>query len=288
MHSATHSALSRDVGVAMLLLVLAFATVAVLPITVGAFAHRRHWSVRGGPTSWGTAAAQRVGRAPAGVLIVAVGYAVTFGASLVLGVIAKALEDRVDRPAFDWIHPRVHNNSFTRLNEKLTYMGNNPIVQVVAVVAVIVLACAFKRRWWLPVAAIGFAYLAEHYVQKWLADVVDRGHPPTTLGTFPSGGVGRILAVYGAVVALVLILDPLLSRAWRAGLWTGLLTAAVIEAYTRLYLSRHWLTDALFGLPFGGMLLLTNVAALGAFAQLATDPARVSRSTDRAVAAGNR
>lgn len=272
----------------MLVLVVAFAVITALTILTGVVAHQRSWSVRGGPTAWGAAAAHRFGPLLGGVVVLVVGCALAFGASLILGLVAKALENAVDRPAFDWIHARVHDNAFTGLNEKLTYMGNNPVVQVVALVAVILLACAFKRRRWLPVTAIGWAYLAEHYLQKALARVVDRGHPPTSLGTFPSGGVARILAVYGTMVALVLILSPRLSRAWRAGLWTSIVTAALIEAFTRVYLSKHWLTDAMFALPFGALLMLTNVAAISAFAQLATNRRRYTRSSGQPVAASDR
>jgi hypothetical protein len=208
-----------------------------------------------------------LGAAPASVVILLAGSAFAFAVSTLLGFVAKASEGSVDRPVFDWVYPRVHDSLFTRLQEKLTFMGNNPIVQVVGLIAVIVLAAAFRRRWWLPVVAVGAAYFVEHYVQKALGTIVDRGHPPTPLGgTFPSGGVARILSVYGVIVALVLLASPHLSRAWRAGLWTGLATAALIESYTRVYLSRHWLTDAAFGLPFGALLLLSNVTALAALA----------------------
>jgi membrane-associated phospholipid phosphatase len=97
-----------------------------------------------------------------------------------------------------------------------------------------------------------------------LKKVVDRGHPPGGFGTFPSGGTSRVIAVYAAVLILAIMLMPALSRAWRAGLWTGLVTAGVVEAFTRVYLSLHWLTDALFALPFGTVLLLTNTTAITA------------------------
>jgi hypothetical protein len=75
-----------------------------------------------------------------------------------------------------------------------------------------------------------------------------------------------LLGVYAPIVILAIMVIPRLSRAWRAGLWTGLATAGVIEAFTRVYLSKHWFTDALFALPFGTLLLLTNVAAITALA----------------------
>lgn len=249
----------------MALLIAVFAVCLVAPIGIGVAAHLRGWSLWGGPVSWGRTAAARFGRVRAAVLITVAGWACTAVVCLGLGFAAKAMQGAVDEPAFRWIHARVHGGSFTRLNEKLTYMGNNPIIQLVALIAVILLGCAYRRRgWWLPLLSIGVAYLGEKYLQRVLGHVVDRGHPPTTLGTFPSGGVGRILAVYAVIVLLAVALLPELSDAWRAGLWTGLATAAVVEAFTRIYLSKHWLTDAVFGLPFGTLLTLTGVAALAA------------------------
>ncbi len=252
----------------MPLLVVCFVLVVALPVAVGVLAHRRDRSVFGGPQAWGAAAAARFGPLPGAALVLVAGLATTVGVGLGLGFLAKGIESSVDEPTFRWVHARVADNVFTRGQEKLTMMGNNPIIQLVFLVAGIVLACAFRRRWWLPVIALGVAYVGEKYAQKVLAKIVDRGHPPTTLGTYPSGGVGRILADYGTIIVLVLLLHTGLSRAWRAGLWTGLVTAACVESFSRLYLSKHWLTDALFGLPFGVLLLLTNVATVAALAQL--------------------
>lgn len=254
------------------LFVLAFA----VPIAIGMLAHSRGWSLAGGPVQWGAAAAHRFGRVGGTLLVLVVGYAITVAVGLGLGFLAKNLQSSVDVPVFHWVHSRVSGGSeFTTANAKLTYLGNNPITQLAAFVSAIVLGFAYRRRWWLPVGALALALLGEKYAQKFLGHVVDRGHPPTTLGTYPSGGVGRVLAIYGTVVILVLLLQPQLSRAWRAGLWTGVATAAVVEAYTRVYLSKHWFTDAAFGLVFGALLLLTTAAAVRAAAGR-TEPAGTS------------
>lgn len=252
----------------MTVLVLCFVLAVAIPVAVGGLAHRCHWSLAGGPAAWGAAAARRFGRAGGTLCVLAAGWAVTVAVGSALGFAAKRLQSAVDEPIFRWVHPRVPGSSeFTTVNAKLTLLGNLPTVQLVVLIAGIVLAFAYRRRWWLPVGSLLVALFAEKYLQKLLAKVADRGHPPTTLGTYPSGGVGRILAVYGVVLILVMLLQPTLSRAWRAGLWTGVATAAVVEAYTRVYLSKHWFTDALFGLVFGMLLLVTHVAAVSAAAR---------------------
>ncbi len=246
----------------VLMAVLLLSTAAT--IALGTAAHRRRWSLAGGPAAWGRGAAQRFGNVPAAIAIALTGWVLVALVGLAMGFLAKALQGSVDEPVFRWVQARVAGGNFTKLNDKLTYMGNTPVVEVVCLVAVIILTCAYRRRRWLPAVAVAAAFVAERYLQKFLGSVVDRGHPPTTFGTYPSGGVGRLLGVYSAIIVLVIVLAPTLSRAWRGGLWTGLVTAGVVEAFTRVYLSKHWLTDAVFALPFGVLLLVTNLAAVSA------------------------
>lgn len=249
----------------MALLELIFVVLVVLSVGIGLLAYRGEWGARNGPSAVADRVAERMGPMPAAAMFLAVGAAVTFVVSLGLGFLAKALESSVDHPVYNWVTPRIHKAApFTKANLKLTNIGLNTNVQLVVIFAVIGLAFAYRRRWWIsPVLIIGMFYL-ERYWQRWLAKIVDRGHPPTTLGTFPSGGVGRILSVYGIIIVLVICLFPSMSRAWRAGFWTVLATAAVVEAFTRVYLSLHWFTDALFALPFGAMLCVTGILTVTA------------------------
>ena len=90
---------------------------------------------------------------------------------------------------------------------------------------------------------------------------------------------------------LVLVLIPTLSRAWRAGLFTGLALAAVVEGYTRWYLAKHWLTDAVGAIVFGYLLLAVAAAAAAALnstfgparssSTASTEPSAQTRSTPR-------
>lgn len=220
----------------------------------------------GGPATWGRSAAARFGAARAALVIFVGGAVVTWVLTLPVGFLAKALDGPLDHPAYRFARARVRPGKFTAVNEKLTVMGNNSEVQLLCLFAVIVLACAYGRRWWVPVVlTVGMFYL-ERYEQRSLATVVDRGHPPTTLGTFPSGGVARLLCVYGLLIVLALMLAPRISHAFRVGIYTGLGTAAIVEAYTRWYLAKHWITDVLGALVFGYLLLAVGTATAAALA----------------------
>ena len=81
---------------------------------------------------------------------------------------------------------------------------------------------------------------------------------------------------------MALLLAPQISRAFRVGIYTGLGTASVIEAYTRWYLAKHWITDALGALVFGYLLLAVGTAAAAALAYSYGPPRRgVAPPTDR-------
>ena len=105
-------------------------------------------------------------------------------------------------------------------------------------------------------------FVLEKTLQDLLKLVVDRGHPPTTLGSFPSGGCARVVLVYGLIVFLVLrwseTRDP---RVWAAG---GAVVAlcAVVQAYARMFNLEHWATDVAAGLLFGVLLLATMVGVV--------------------------
>jgi membrane-associated phospholipid phosphatase len=250
----------------MFVLIVIFVLCVALCGAAGLAAHRNGRTLpSGGPAAWGRTAAARYGAAPAALVIFVGGSFATWLLTLPVGFLAKALEGPLDHPAFRFTQSRVHaSNKFTALNEKLTVMGNNGEIQLICLFALVVLACAYGRRWWVPVVLTIAMFYVERYAQRSLAKVVDRGHPPTSGGTFPSGGVARLLGVYGLLIVLALMLAPQISHAFRVGIYTGLGAAAVIEAYSRWYLAKHWITDALGGLVFGYLLLVVGTATAAA------------------------
>jgi membrane-associated phospholipid phosphatase len=187
-----------------------------------------------------------------GVLVVSV-----IGAAFGFGV--AALEHPVDWWAFH-LSDRLRDHGWARLMSVVTQTGNIPETRTAGVVCAVLLAFVARRRWWAPATLILGVILVEKYQQSMLATIVDRGHPPTTLGTFPSGGCARLISVYGVILFMVLELARP-GRRTRAVAWALLWAAAFAEGYSRWYLNKHWVTDVLGGWFYGGLLLAVAVFA---------------------------
>ena len=241
-------------------------------VTAAAGAMRRR-------TTWGarltTARAQlkeTLGPSGTWVMLCGAGLAITFAVLWPLGRLALRLEEAWDRPVFEWFSDHRAGAGWTRFNEIVTQMGNRPPIYATAVAAALVLVVFAPRRRWVPPALVIMAVLIEQYVRVGLLRVVDRGHPPTSEGTWPSGGVGRTIAIYGFIAFLVFwcarrrglrFATGQGRQVSRAAVAVGALLAvmATFEGYTRLYLQKHWITDVLGGYLFGGLLLAVFVYA---------------------------
>ena len=223
-----------------------------------------------------------VGRIPAGLLVGAAGAGITFAVAWPLGRLAHYLEPHVDKPIFHWVQARLHSGAWTSLMDVLTKMGNRPEIKLIAVLAAVVLAVLWRRRWWVPVVVIAAAFVVEKYVQSGLGKVVHRGHPPTTYGSYPSGGCARLISMYGTILYFAL-------RAWRPSLWvrgafwTLLAEAAWLEGYARTYRLEHWFTDVVGGWIVGSLLLLTFVATASTLAAPTSPSEPAEPQSDRAV-----
>ncbi|QNE48073.1 hypothetical protein F1C58_14990 [Glaciihabitans sp. INWT7] len=200
------------------------------------------------------------------VVTSAVGSVVSILVLIPIGVVAKALQQGLDLPVFTWTHGLVvPGSAFTKFNTYVTSLGDRSTVDLICVIAALILCFAYRQRWWIPLVAITVTFFVQHEGQLLLARLLARDLPPVAnAGTFPSGGVSRMLADYGVIIVLVILLIGTVSRQWRAGLWIGLGTFAAIEGFTRGYLSLHWLTDILAGYVFGWLLFVTFTTAVAA------------------------
>lgn len=205
------------------------------------------------------------GRVAGFVLVIAAGSGVVWALGWIVGYIAREL-DPADHTAFAWIGARADVSWLSPAMRVLTQMGNNRETQIITVIAAVVLTVL----WWIrrrgltaltPAMLMVVAYELEHQMQHTLKVLAHRGHPPTTLGTFPSGGCARLLCVGGLAIYLLL-------RYWNAnrtrigiGVWTLFGVAVYIEGFARAYLSQHWVTDVFGGWIVGTMLLAVMIGA---------------------------
>jgi len=205
-----------------------------------------------------------VGRVATSAVVILAGFAATILSCYALGKGAHALENVLDWPVFAWFRARQLPGAWTDAWTILTQMGNRSRTQPLTLAAALVLAVLWARtgrRWLVPLLLLPIGYLFEKYGQMFLKLAVHRGHPPTTLGTWPSGGCARLVVVFGLVIYLALRWKGASRRTW-LGSWTVLALLAAIEAYSRTYLLKHWVTDVLGGLVYGSMVLAVMVATV--------------------------
>lgn len=212
-----------------------------------------------------------VGRPAAAVTVLLAGWAAIVLVCWGLGVVAHKLEHAVDRPQFRWWQSHHLSGSWSRAWWDLTNIGSPNVTQAIAVIGALVLAGVYwgRRYWWAPSLTLLLGYLAEDSSQIILKLTVHRGHPPTTLGTWPSGGMGRLILIYGLVLYfLIQRYRPESSRLWACGA-SVLAIAASVQAYARINNLEHWLTDVAGGAIYGVLLLLVMVSAHAALTRQA-------------------
>lgn len=180
-------------------------------------------------------------------------FAVT-AVCLPLGELWQRLETPHDIPVFELVQRTAEPGAWTDAMKIITQSGNVWPTRIVGLAGAIVLMFMARRRRWVPPVLIGTTILVEKYQQAALGALVDRGHPPTTLGTYPSGGCARLISIYGAILFLLLAYTRA-ERTSRACVWGLLAAFAFVEGYTRFYLSKHWITDVYGGWIYGYLLL---------------------------------
>lgn len=172
------------------------------------------------------------------------GASATFALCYALGLLALGQQRPVDIPLLHFVEESARHSLWARINEVLTLMGKRLQARIVCFFSAVVLPILWRGRgWYLPVTAIAVAYSMEKFLQQMLVRVVDRGRPPiSTLGTFPSAGCARLIAIYGLILSLFLLVLPQVTRGARIVLWSLLSVAAYEEEYTRVYPLKHGIT----------------------------------------------
>jgi membrane-associated phospholipid phosphatase len=177
-----------------------------------------------------------------------------------LGVLCHRLENVIDWPVLLWVTDR-RNPSFEAVNWQYTLLGDRYPLKWVTAVGTLIFAALWRRRFWIPLLCIPLALVLEQYVQAIVSGMVSRGHPPTGLGSYPSGGIARIDMIIGALALFA-------ALTWRPGrrgtitLGTAVLVLATVEGYSRIYVQKHWITDVIAGTLFGPALFFGYALAV--------------------------
>jgi membrane-associated phospholipid phosphatase len=195
------------------------------------------------------------------LLLLTVGAVAVYALTTLLGVLVTHAGPAIDKPIYQWMsHHQTHY--WTAAMNRATKVGNTWTTWGAAVVAAICLAAFYRARKWLPPVVLGAAIVIDHYLTLTLRHTFHRlGPPDSPFGTFPSGGCDRILVFYG-LIAYLIWREASGSR--RVAIWSAgvVYAAAFSEAYSRVYLTLHWFTDAVSGLIYGTLILATFIATI--------------------------
>jgi membrane-associated phospholipid phosphatase len=206
------------------------------------------------------------GRISGCILVLAAGAGLTIAIVWPVGYWARNFNAN-DHSVYNWVLPRADAHWLHSAMRLLTEMSNNRQTQVVAAFAMAALTIVwlFHRRGLVvlaPAVLILSAYEIEHQLQHTLKLLAARTGPaPAGLGAFPSGGCARLICVYGLIIYLVLRRFNKTRSKIAILAWTALAGATYTEAYSRLYLGKHWISDIVGGLVLGVVLLAVFIAA---------------------------
>ena len=190
------------------------------------------------------------------------GWIAAFGFMLALGAAWVVHSGpSIDRPIYAFaVHHRI--DEWTSAVTQLTKIANLPESLVVAAVAAVWLAVGWDQRKWLPPVVLAMTVVVDHLLTIAIRGAFERVGPPNSPGgTYPSGGCERAILYFGLVAYLLLRQGNWRRsrRIWAAGAVAAL---AFNEAYTRIYLTLHWFTDAISGLIYGALVLAAVILAI--------------------------
>lgn len=209
--------------------------------------------------------------------IAGAGGVLSYGAMTLLGPTIVNHGPAIDEPVFRWISNH-QVDWWAAVMERFNKIGNTWTIWGAAGAAAACLGASWRRQKWLPPAALGAAVLVDKYVTLALRRRFGRPGPPGSPGgTYPSGGCDRVIFFYGLVANM---LWREFSGSYRGKIWSagGVAALAFNVAYCRAYLSKHWFSDILTGLVYGGLLLAPFLAAV----RLIAGPPRVTAGDDPA------
>lgn len=183
------------------------------------------------------------------------GLLVLTGSAWVFGAIAEDVvegDTHVDTRLANWLHAHA-SPGWTSFFERVTWLGNVPVLVVVTAVAVALLA--WKGRWMevllLLLAVVGAEILTVglklgfHRERPFFSDPL----ASESSYSFPSGHAGVSLAVYGTIAFIAA--RHLTSIRARLAVLVAAAILILLIGFSRLYLGVHFLTDVIAGFSLG-------------------------------------
>jgi len=219
---------------------------------------------------------------PGPVRLGAVGFAggaLAYGVMALLGRAVVKHGPTIDEPLVAWTASN-QAHPWAAVIEKLDKIGHSRTTTGAALTAAACLGMGWRDQKWLPPSVLGTAVVVDKSVTLALRRTFRRPGPPASPGgTYPSGGCSRAVFVYGLIAHMLWreYNGTRRGRVWAAGAVAAL---AFNQAYSRQYLSKHWFTDIISGVLYGGLLLAPFVAAVDSIAGPAT-PVDRDRGPDR-------
>jgi membrane-associated phospholipid phosphatase len=190
------------------------------------------------------------------------GTGVTLVVCMVVGVGARAFGHE-DWRFYHWVSGE-QTHVLTELMKVLTQIGGTLEMRITAVVVGLILVALKPRYAWVTVLALFSVMALQFELAQILGLAIHRGHPPVGRGTYPSGGVSRLVALPGVVLLLVTAYwRPVNRFVVRAG-WAVVALLGWTELYSRVYLGKHFVSDSVGGAVFGVMLIVAVGLAIAA------------------------
>jgi hypothetical protein len=153
------------------------------------------------------------------------------------------------------------NAHLTSAMKVLTQMGNFWQIVAAAVIGAVLLTLLSRTSRWVPAVLILTGLVGSRYLPKIVGNITGVPHPPTDLGTYPSGGVTRLIVIYGILFFVGLRLFAVARPRVRAAVWSLFALMTWTEAYSRVHLQKHWVLDTVGGLLVGGLTLAAILLA---------------------------
>ncbi|MGY4393993.1 membrane-associated phospholipid phosphatase [Streptomyces sp. TE12347] len=194
--------------------------------------------------------------------------AVPFSLALVLVESRWPPLRRLDQGAAEWLHrTALDHPAWVRVLEFLTHVAWGPLTMRLLVAAVVVWLLwrrALRLAAWAAVTAVAgglVGLLAKHTVERARPHLPDPvSHAPGF--SFPSG---HAMTATTSCAVLLLVLLPLVPRAWRLPAWALAVVAVLGVGGTRVALGVHWVSDVVGGWLLGLAVVTATTLAFEAW-----------------------